>query len=137
MRQLLLRSSRIVNRHVVQGLNDRGYTNLRSTHTTLLSNIDLAGSTVTDAAERAGISKQAMGRLATELQSAGYIAVRNDPDDARVRILQLTDAGHQLMLDSLEIMEDLERRYARIIGKGRFSAALRVLDAFVNQIEAG
>jgi DNA-binding MarR family transcriptional regulator len=97
----------------------------------------LAGSTVTDAAERAGISKQAMGRLATELQSAGYIAVRNDPDDARVRILQLTDAGHQLMLDSLEIMEDLERRYARIIGKGRFSAALRVLDAFVNQIEAG
>jgi DNA-binding MarR family transcriptional regulator len=136
MRQLLLRSSRIVNRHVVKGLNDRGYTNLRSTHTTLLSNIDLAGSTVTDAAERAGISKQAMGRLATELQSAGYIAIRNDLDDARVRILQLTDAGHRLMLDSLEIMEDLERRYARIIGKERFSSALRVLDAFVNHIEA-
>jgi len=75
MRQLLLRASRIVNRHVVEGLHARGYTDLRSTHTTLLSNIDLAGSTVTAAAERAGITKQAMGRLATELEDAGYIRI--------------------------------------------------------------
>src|SRR5690348_11042698 len=86
MRQLLLRASRIVNRHVVEGLHARGYTDLRSTHTTLLSNIDLAGSTVTVAADRAGITKQAMGRLATELQDAGYISVRDDPADARVRV---------------------------------------------------
>src|SRR5947209_13525303 len=61
MRQLLLRASRIVNRHVVEGLHARGYTALRSTHTTLLSNIDLAGSTVTAAADRAGITKQGDG----------------------------------------------------------------------------
>src|SRR5438874_10491331 len=61
MRQLLLRALRIVNRHVVEGLHARGYTDLRSTHTTLLSNIDLAGSTVTAAAERAGITKQGDG----------------------------------------------------------------------------
>src|SRR6267154_5966919 len=90
MRQLLLRASRIVNRHVVEGLHARGYADLRSTHTTLLSNIDLAGSTVTVAADRAGITKQAMGRLATELEDAGYIRVQNDPKDARARILQLT-----------------------------------------------
>src|SRR5436305_12575845 len=85
MRQLLLRASRIVNRHVVEGLHARGYETLRSTHTTLLSNIDLAGSTVTVAADRAGITKQAMGRLATELEAAGYIRVRRDPKDARAR----------------------------------------------------
>src|ERR1700761_2977104 len=73
LRQLVLRASRIVNRHVVEGLQARGYADLRSTHTTLLSNIDLAGSTVTVAADRAGITKQAMGRLATELESAGDI----------------------------------------------------------------
>src|SRR5882757_7358742 len=108
MRQLLLRASRIVNRHVVEGLHARGYTDLRSTHTTLLSNIDLAGSTVTVAADRAGISKQAMGRLATELEDAGYIRVQDDPKDARARILQLTRSGKQLMLDSLEVMAELE-----------------------------
>jgi DNA-binding MarR family transcriptional regulator len=135
MRQLLLRASRIVNRHVVEGLHARGYTDLRSTHTTLLSNIDLAGSTVTIAADRAGITKQAMGRLATELEDAGYIRVKDDPKDARARVLQLTKTGRQLMLDSLEVMAELEHRYARSVGRDRLAAVLRGLAAFVEAAE--
>jgi len=135
MRQLLLRASRIVNRDVVEGLHARGYTDLRSTHTTLLSNIDLAGSTVTVAADRAGITKQAMGRLATELEDAGYIRVQSDPKDARARVLQLTKTGKQLMLDSLEVMAELERRYARSVGRNRLAAVLQGLAAFVEGAE--
>jgi len=135
MRQLLLRASRIVNRHVVEGLHARGYTDLRSTHTTLLSNIDLAGSTVTVAADRAGITKQAMGRLATELEDAGYIRVQSDPKDARARVLQLTKTGKQLMLDSLEVMAELERRYARSLGRERLAAVLQGLAVFVAAAE--
>ena len=135
MRQLLLRASRIVNRHVVDGLHARGYADLRSTHTTLLSNIDLAGSTVTAAAERAGITKQAMGRLAAELEAAGYIRLRNDPEDARARILQLTKTGKQLMLDSLEVMDELEHRYAGSLGRDRLAAVLQGLALFVEGME--
>jgi DNA-binding MarR family transcriptional regulator len=135
MRQLLLRASRIVNRHVVEGLHARGYGDLRSTHTTLLSNIDLAGSTVTTAADRAGISKQAMGRLATELEGAGYIRVSADPNDARARILLLTRAGKKLMLDSLEVMAELEQRYASSIGQDRLLAILGGLADFVEAAE--
>jgi DNA-binding MarR family transcriptional regulator len=135
MRQLLLRASRIVNRHVVEGLHERGYSDLRSTHTTLLSNIDLAGSTVTAAAERAGVTKQAMGRLASELEDAGYVRVQSDPKDARVRILQLTEAGRRLMFDSLEVMAELERRYARSVGRDRLTAVLQGLRTFVEKLE--
>jgi DNA-binding MarR family transcriptional regulator len=135
MRQLLLRASRIVNRQIVEGLNAKGYDSLRSTHTTLLSNIDLAGSTVTVAAERAGITKQAMGRLATELEATGYVTVRSDPADARVRILELTEAGRQLMRDSFEVMTNLERSYAQSIGEEEFAAVLRGLAVFVDQAE--
>jgi len=135
MRQLLLRASRIVNRHVVEGLHARGYTDLRSTHTTLLSNIDLAGSTVTAAAERAGITKQAMGRLATELEDAGYIRIEADPKDARARILRLSKTGKQLMLDSLKVMAELERRYARSVGRDRLGAVLRGLAVFIEGAE--
>src|SRR5689334_6392477 len=135
MRQLLLQASRIVNRHVVEGLHARGYTDLRSTHTTLLSNIDLAGSTVTVAADRAGITKQAMGRLASELEAAGYIRVQDDPNDARARILQLTRTGKQLMLDSLEVMEELEHRYAGSLGRDRLAAILGGLALFVGEME--
>lgn len=135
MRQLLLRASRIVNRHVVEGLQARGYGDLRSTHTTLLSNIDLAGSSVTVAADRAGITKQAMGRLATELEAAGYIRVEADPGDARARILQLTKTGRKLMLDSLEVMAELERRYARSVGRDQLAAVLGGLAAFIEGAE--
>jgi DNA-binding MarR family transcriptional regulator len=135
MRQLLLRASRIVNRHVVEGLHARGYTDLRSTHTTLLSNIDLAGSTVTVAADRAGITKQAMGRLAAELENAGYIRVKGDPKDARARVLQLTKTGRQLMLDSLEVMAELEHRYARSVGRDQLAAVLGGLAAFLEAAE--
>lgn len=130
MRQLLLRTTRIVNQHVVEGLHERGYTNLRSTHTTLLSNMPLSGGTITEAAERAGITKQAMGRLSSELESAGYIRVRNDKADARVRRLELTSIGKRLMLDSLEVMADLEHRYEKLIGRKRLQALLEGLKAF-------
>jgi len=135
MRQLLLRASRIVNRHVVEGLHARGYADLRSTHTTLLSNINLSGSTVTEAADRAGVTKQAMGRLATELADAGYITVRSDPADARARVLHLTKSGTRLMLDSLQVMTDLQKSYARLIGHDQLSAVLDGLEAFIARSE--
>jgi DNA-binding MarR family transcriptional regulator len=135
MRQLLLRASRIVNRHVVEGLHSCGYADLRSTHTTLLSNVDLAGSTVTEAADRAGITKQAMGRLATELEDAGYITVRGNPADARARVLHLTKSGMRLMLDSLRVMTDLQNSYARLIGHDQLSAVLDGLEAFIARAE--
>jgi DNA-binding MarR family transcriptional regulator len=112
-----------------------GYANLRSTHTTLLSNIDLAGSTVTAAAERAGITKQAMGRLAAELEDAGYITVRGDPADARARVLHLSENGMRLMLDSLRVMTELENDYARLVGVDRLAAVLDGLETFVIRSE--
>jgi len=130
MRQLLLRASRIVNRHVVEGLRARGYKGLRSTHTTLLSNMPLAGGTITEVAERAGVTKQAMGRLGTDLQEAGYIRVTGDPTDGRARRLELTEAGSKLMLDSLDVMADLEWRYAQLIGLDRLQAVIDGLRAF-------
>lgn len=136
LRQLLLRASRGVNREVVAELRARGYARLRATHTTLLSNIDLAGSSVTDAADRAGITKQAMGRLATELRAAGFIRIARDPRDARVRVLVLTRGGERLMLESLQVMAELQRRYARAIGKLSFAAALTTLERLVAHLES-
>src|SRR5215471_17193452 len=130
LRQLLLRAIRIVNRHVVEGLHARGYKNLRSTHTTLLSNMPLAGGSISETAERAGITKQAMGRLAAELEQAGYIRVAADASDGRIRMLELTEEGTKLMLDSLEVMSSLEERYAELIGRDRLRSVVDGLHTF-------
>ncbi len=133
LRQLLLRSLRIVSRDVLLELHERGYKELRATHTTLLTNMDLSGDTVTVVAERAGITKQAMGRLAAELEEASYITAAQDPSDARARLLELTELGQRLMLDSLTVMTELERRYANEIGTDFLSGVLKGLAAFVDR----
>lgn len=89
-----------------------------------------AGGTVSQVAERAGISKQAMGRLAIELEDAGYLRVVLDRSDARVRKLEFTKTGQKLMLDSLNVMSALERRYAELIGQDALRAILKGLSAF-------
>jgi DNA-binding MarR family transcriptional regulator len=76
-----------------------------------------------------------MGRLATELEGAGYIRVQGDPNDARARVLQLTKTGKRLMLDSLKVMAELELRYARSVGRDRLAVVLRGLAAFVEGAE--
>ena len=76
-----------------------------------------------------------MGRLATELEDAGYIRIEADPKDARARILRLSETGKQLMLDSLKVMAELERRYARSVGRDRLGAVLRGLAVFIEGAE--
>jgi DNA-binding MarR family transcriptional regulator len=131
LRQLLLRASRVVNSQVVQGLHARGFTQLKSMHTTLLSNLPLAGASVTHVAERAGITKQAMGRLASELEIAGYLKQKKLAADGRVRMLSLTARGRRLMLDSFEVMAALEEQYADAIGKKQLHALMSGLAALI------
>ncbi len=132
LRQLLLKASRKVNSRVVGELRARGFSSLRSMHTTLLSNMDLAGSSVTATAERAGITKQAMGRLAVELEIAGYLRIESDPEDLRVRILRFTPSGERLMRESFEVMSALERSFARGLGREAYRVLREGLIALEN-----
>ena len=48
---------------------DAGFADLRPAHSSLLRNIDPAGSRVVDLAERAGMTKQSMARLSREAEA--------------------------------------------------------------------
>ena len=80
LRQRLLQASRQVNISIVKALNNLGFDEFRSTHTALLSNLSLDGASLTTVARNAGMTKQAMGRLAEDLMRLGYI--RSTPDKA-------------------------------------------------------
>lgn len=135
LRQRLLRASRVVNTLIVQGLQQRGFEKLRSTHTALLSNLDLEGASLTSIAGRAGMTKQAMGRLADELVRFGYIQRSQDPTDNRAAILTFTDAGLDLMQQSFAVMEEIEKRCAKRIGKNNFRTLLEALSEMSDELE--
>lgn len=137
LRQRLLRASRMVNNAVVQGLHDRGFSELRSTHTALLSSLALEGTSLTTVACRAGMTKQAMGRLADELIHLNYIERRRDGNDRRAVKLSFTDAGLDLMMQSFAVMDEIERRCANRIGAEDFQRLLQFLSEIAAEFEAG
>ena len=135
LRQRLLRASRFVNTAIVDGLHKRGFTELSSTHTALLSNLDLDGSSLTIIAQRAGMSKQAMGRLADELINLKYVTSTRSEDDRRAVKLEFTQAGLKLMNHSFAIMEELENRCAHRLGNNNFKNLLSSLQNIVDEFE--
>lgn len=55
--------------------------------------LDLAGSRLTVLAERAGMSKQAMGDLVDQCEAWGLVQRQADPRDARAKRIAFTAAG--------------------------------------------
>jgi DNA-binding MarR family transcriptional regulator len=74
-----------------------------------------------------------MGRLAAELEEAGYLKVRSDPQDGRARVLQLTKRGTRLMLESLEVMAALQGDYAECLGEHNLAGLLNTLEKFIER----
>lgn len=135
LRQRLLRASRAVNTDIVEKLHARGFHELRSTHTALLSNLELGGSNLTNVARRAGITKQAMGRLADELTRLNYITRTRDKADRRIINLEFTQTGLDLMQQSFEIMDGIEKQCAARMGRRNFGKFLDMLAVIADERE--
>ena len=62
-------------------------------HIHITRHLALEGSRLTDLAQAAGVSKQAMGQLVDQCAAWGLVARESDPRDARARIVRFTPLG--------------------------------------------
>lgn len=131
LRQLLLRTTRTMNALLAEELDRRGYKKIRPAHSAFFANVDLEGNTVTVVAERANMTKQAMGQLVSELEELGYVTRRPDEHDKRAQIVVPTKSGHKLMYDSMQIIDDIEQHYANILGEQTMNGLRTGLAAFM------
>jgi DNA-binding MarR family transcriptional regulator len=127
VRRLLVVATRTLNRHITSELQRRGYENTRPGHSALLANLDFGGNTVTEIAEHAQISKQAMARLAVELEDMGLITREPSASDGRALILRFTRPGKALVRASVAIVDEFERDLARKVGARSLAALKRGL----------
>ncbi len=75
------------------------------------------GSRLTELAERAGLTKQAVGEAATELERLGYAERVPDPTDRRAKIIKLTPSGVEACLTGRRIFAEIEREWAEELGE--------------------
>lgn len=62
-------------------------------HVHITRHLALEGSRLTELAERAGMSKQAMGDLVDQCEAWGLVTREPDPRDARARVVRFTATG--------------------------------------------
>ncbi len=62
-------------------------------HIHITRHLALEGSRLTDLAQRAGMTKQAMGDLVTQCEAWGLVTREPDPGDARARLVRFTPTG--------------------------------------------
>jgi DNA-binding MarR family transcriptional regulator len=106
-------------------LRERGFEHVREGHGCVFGFIDIEnGSRLTELAERAGLTKQAVGEAATELERLGYVERLPDPKDRRAKIIKLTPSGLDACLTGRQIFAEIEREWAEEFGE-ELIAALR------------
>lgn len=114
--RLLREFSRDFERRIWRALQARGYPDVRPAHSAVFSNLGLGAVRVTELAERAQVTQQAMGKMLKELERLGYITRAVDSGDKRAREIKLTERGVRLAADSQQVIAQTRHYYEQKIG---------------------
>jgi DNA-binding MarR family transcriptional regulator len=134
---LLRRPRDAVERHMQEGLLRAGHPFHRA-HMAVFRHLDHAGTRVTVLAERCAVTKQTMVHLVDELQRRGYLERVPDLDDGRAKTVRMTARGWEVHELGHRLVADLDRVWARRLGRARYAQLkqlLNVLDASLDAPE--
>jgi DNA-binding MarR family transcriptional regulator len=99
-------------------LGEEGFRDIREGHGCVFGFIDVEeGSRLTDLAERAGLTKQAVGEAAAHLVALGYVERVPDPKDGRAKIIKLTPHGLEAVITGRRLFAEIEREWAQQLGE--------------------
>lgn len=114
---LLSAAARTLSAELDAGLLAAGFDDVRAAHAPVFQVIDPEGTRLTVLAERAGMTKQAMGELIRHLTDRGYVEVGPDPADGRARLVRLTGRGWSAVEAGVRVVEQFDRHLDRVVGE--------------------
>ena len=114
---LLLHAFQGYERWLFDGYRERGEEGLRPKHGAVIANIDRAGTRASVLADRAGMTRQAMGELIDELEQLGYVERAADPNDRRAKLILPTDKTLRRQRLAREINAEIDAAYATRLGQ--------------------
>lgn len=133
--RLLREFSRDFERRIWESLATRGYPDIRPSHSAVFANLGMGAVRVTELAERAQVTQQAMGKMLKELERMGYIARDIDSGDKRAKEIRLTERGVALAADCLDVVDEIRSQYAEKIGAERLAQLEDDLRAAVQRLD--
>lgn len=101
---------------------------LRPSHHRVIGHVPPEGITVTELAERVGMTKQGIGQFVQQLTDSGHLRTTAHPQDKRLRVIRRTSKGDASVRRLAAVLAELEERWAERVGRARYRAFREVLD---------
>jgi DNA-binding MarR family transcriptional regulator len=124
-----------LDRRVTDGVNAAGH-GMRSAHSRVFGNIDAEGTRLTQLAERARMTPQAMGELVDDLAARGYVERVPDPSDRRAKLIVLTDLGYEAVQAAFDTIIGIEAELEALLGRSGLVRLRRALRRIVEETPA-
>jgi DNA-binding MarR family transcriptional regulator len=105
-----------------------GFGDIRPGHGCVFGHIEPEGSRLTDMAERARMTKQSVGEVATDLERRGYLERLPDATDGRVKIIRLTERGREAQRVGRQLIDEIERDWAERYGEAEIAQLRETLE---------
>ncbi len=106
----------------------RGYDDFRQSDVEVIARLPVdGGARVSELAERAAVTKQAIGKSVKSLEARGYVERRPDPDDGRAQRVVLSERGLALLDDAREVIAAIEAEWAEVLGTAELTRLRRAL----------
>lgn len=127
-------------RRVTAALQTQGFVDYRSTYHEIFMLLRADGSRITELAERAQITRQAMSELIAELERRGYVERQPDPTDRRAVLVRRTERGWQVNVIAREVVQAAQQDWMAQVGEREYDdllTALRQIVALIAPPPAG
>ena len=98
-----------------------GHQGLKLSHALIMPQISSEGARIVDIAKSQGVSKQAIGQIANELEHLGYITRADAPEDKRSKKLVLTAQGITLIKQAAGFMSEVDKELSVQLGQEAFT----------------
>ena len=132
--RMLLRLTRAMSDETIRRMERLGH-HMQPSFVRMLGNLDTEGTRIGALAQRMGTSRQAASQLLVEIEEAGFVERRPDPDDKRGVIVHFTARGRRGLAEAMEIMVQLEEELAEALPSGGLRALKTSLAALVEKAD--
>lgn len=125
--KILAVSKRQLDEWATRRLCAHGYDGFKMVYMPVLMNIRPEGTNNNELATYAKVTKQAMSKVARELQEMGYIKAKASAQDKRITIFLLTERGKKLVIDARLSVKELMDIYRTEFGESNFNDTLSMM----------
>ena len=125
---LLHEPYRIGSEELHRRIAERGHPEVRTPHGNVFGFLDAGGTSVSELARRAQITKQSMAELVAHLERHGYVERVSDPSDRRARLVRATGRGQKVYAIAREVIAELEREWTERLGATKMRRLRKLLE---------